>query len=224
LRLAQGGWPTLTAADPVIACHQRVRTWRWICCLEIRRICARRSISVEETWRGGAVLGGGTLPATSHRQCARLERRNRQSATEHVHLDGDAHHRPAVRPHAATVRPRTVGGIRFLVAYLQVLVKSESHARGRARPRYRMGGVLDLLARGCFLHEEGARGLVARAGYQGGDRRASDPLDQLGRLPRSRRQLGSTPDTTMVWSPTVSMMVSAGSRPTCSRPSASNNL
>jgi hypothetical protein len=39
----------------------------------------------------------------------------------------------------------------------------ESYARGRARLRHRMGGVLDLLARGSLLHEKGTRPLVSRA-------------------------------------------------------------
>ena len=42
-----------------------------------------------------------------------------------------------------------------------------------------MGGVLDLLARGRLLDEEGPRPLVPRAAYQGADRRRRDPPDPL---------------------------------------------
>jgi len=71
------------------------------------------------------------------------------------------------------------------------LWKSESDARGRARLRRRLGGILDLLARGSLLHEEGTPALVPRAAHKGGDRRPCHPLDPFGSLPKSRPQFGS---------------------------------
>ncbi len=79
----------------------------------------------------------------------------------------------------------------FLVTIVRYCWRAESHARGRVRVRHRMGGVLDLLARGGLLHEKGPRPLVPRAAHQGGGRRLGDSLAPLGSLPRRRPQLGS---------------------------------
>ena len=45
---------------------------------------------------------------------------------------------------------------------------------------HRMGGVLDLLARGSIRHEKGPRRLVPRASYQGGGRRLGGSVAPLG--------------------------------------------
>src|SRR5258708_10184765 len=71
--------------------------------------------------------------------------------------------------------------------------KPELHASRRACLRHSLGGVLDLLARGGLLHEEGACPLGPRAAHQGADRCRSDRLDTVRSLPGPRSQHTSMP-------------------------------